>query len=206
MWSWLAVSLSGIGAITGTKHGHIGQALSYKVFTFVLLVVIALTQSVVADFTYWLVAGLVVSAIADVLHSLTQKRTLYFVCFLVAQLCYSKAFWLQLSGEMVWWLFALLLAACIVAFFLLLPRLDKLVFPVVIMGMVLIQLAWAAGEVWLLDPQLSHAVGFVGCSVLLISALAYALNCYRSPIKGAYFWVTGSYFLAHALIVASLTI
>ncbi|TKF75813.1 lysoplasmalogenase [Vibrio kanaloae] len=206
MWSWLAVSLSGIGAIAGTKHGHIGQALSYKVFTFVLLAVIALTQSVVADFTYWLVAGLVVSAIADVLNSLTQKRTLYFVCFLVAQLCYSKAFWLQLSGEMVWWLFALLLAACIVAFFLLLPRLDKLVFPVVIMGMVLIQLAWAAGEVWLLDPQLSHAVGFVGCSVLLISALAYALNCYRSPIKGAYFWVTGSYFLAHALIVASLTI
>ncbi|KAB0458364.1 lysoplasmalogenase [Vibrio kanaloae] len=206
MWSWLAVSLSGIGAIAGTKHGHIGQALSYKVFTFVLLAVIALTQSVVADFTYWLVAGLVVSAIADALHSLTQKRTLYFVCFLVAQLCYSKAFWLQLSGEMVWWLFALLLAACIVAFFLLLPRLDKLVFPVVIMGMVLIQLAWAAGEVWLLDPQLSHAVGFVGCSVLLISALAYALNCYRSPIKGAYFWVTGCYFLAHALIVASLTI
>ncbi|OEE19215.1 hypothetical protein OAY_09675 [Vibrio cyclitrophicus ZF205] len=206
MWSWLAVSLSGIGVIAGTKHGHIGQALSYKVFTFVLLAIITLTQSVVADFTYWVVAGLAISAIADVLHTFTQKRSLHFVCFLVAQLCYSKAFWLQLSGEMVWWLFALLLAACIVAFFLLLPRLDKLVFPVVIMGMVLIQLAWASGEVWLLDPKLSHAVGFAGCSVLLLSALAYALNCYRSPIKGAYFWVTGSYLFAHALIVASLTI
>ncbi|MEZ8013069.1 lysoplasmalogenase [Vibrio sp. 10N.222.54.F12] len=206
MWSWLAVSLSGIGAITGTKHGHIGQALLYKVFTFVLLATIALTQSVVVDFTYWVVAGLAISAIADVLHTVTQKRLLHFVCFLLAQLCYSKAFWLQLSGEMVWWLFALLLAACIVAFFLLLPRLDKLVFPVVIMGIVLIQLAWASGEVWLLEPQLSHAVGFVGCCVLLLSALAYALNFYRSPIKGAYFWVTGSYFLAHALIVASLTI
>ena len=206
MWSWLAVSLSGIGAITGTKHGHIGQALLYKVFTFVLLATIALTQSVVVDFTYWVVAGLAISAIADVLHTVTQKRLLHFVCFLLAQLCYSKAFWLQLSGEMVWWLFALLLAACIVAFFLLLPRLDKLVFPVVIMGIVLIQLAWASGEVWLLEPQLSHAVGFVGCCVLLLSALAYALNFYRSPIKGAYFWITGSYFLAHALIVASLTI
>lgn len=206
MWSWLAVSLSGIGAITGTKHGHIGQALLYKVFTFVLLATIALTQSVVVDFTYWVVAGLAISAIADVLHTVTQKRLLHFVCFLLAQLCYSKAFWLQLSGEMVWWLFALLLAACIVAFFLLLPRLDKLVFPVVIMGIVLIQLAWASGEVWLLEPQLSHAVGFVGCCVLLLSALAYALNFYRSPIKGAYFWVTGSYFFAHALIVASLTI
>ena len=206
MWSWLAVSLSGIGAVAGTKQGHIGQALSYKVFTFVLLAIIALTQSVVADYMYWVVAGLAISAIADVFHTLTQKRLLYFVCFLLAQLCYSKAFWLQLSGEMVWWLFALLLAACVVAFFLLLPRLDKLVFPVVIMGIVLIQLTWASGEVWLLDPKLSHAVGFAGCSVLLLSALAYALNCYRSPIKSAYFWVTGSYFLAHALIVASLTI
>ena len=206
MWSWLAVSLSGIGAVAGTKQGHIGQALSYKVFTFVLLAIIALTQPVVADYTYWVVAGLAISAIADVFHTLTQKRPLYFVCFLLAQLCYSKAFWLQLSGEMVWWLFALLLAACVVAFFLLLPRLDKLVFPVVIMGIVLIQLTWASGEVWLLDPKLSHAVGFAGCSVLLLSALAYALNCYRSPIKSAYFWVTGSYFLAHALIVASLTI
>ncbi|MFA0520147.1 lysoplasmalogenase family protein, partial [Vibrio sp. 10N.222.55.E8] len=129
---------SGIGAISGTKHGHIGQALSYKVFTFFLLATIALTQSVVADFTYWIVAGLAISAIADVFHTVAQKRPLHFICFLLAQLCYSKAFWLQLSGEMVWWLFAFLLAACVVAFFLLLPRLDKLVFPVVIMGIVLI--------------------------------------------------------------------
>ncbi len=42
------------------------------------------------------------------------------------------------------------------------------------MGIVLIQLAWASGELWLLEPQLSHAVGFAGCSVLLLSALAYA--------------------------------
>ena len=64
MWSWLAVSLSGIGAVAGTKQGHIGQALSYKVFTFVLLAIIALTQSVVADYTYWVVAGLAISAIS----------------------------------------------------------------------------------------------------------------------------------------------
>jgi len=206
MWSWLAVSLSGIGAITGTKHGHIKQALLYKVLTFVLLIAITVTQSSLLEHVHWVIAGLALSALADTLHTLTQKRPLHFACFLLAQFCYSKAFWLQLSGDIVWWLFALLLAACIVAFFLLLPRLDKLVFPVVIMGIMLIQLAWASGEVWLIDPQLSHAVGFAGSCVLLFSALAYALNCYRSPIRGSYFWVTGSYFLAHGLIVASLVI
>lgn len=206
MWSWLAVSLSGIGAIAGAKHGHATQTLIYKVFTFVLLATIALSQPEITTYSYWIVGGLVVSALADILHTLSKRKPLHFICFLVAQLCYSKAFWLQLSGQVVWWLFALLLAACVVAFFLLLPRLDKLVFPVVIMGIVLIQLAWASGEVWLLDPHMSHGVGFIGCCVLLLSALAYALNCYRSPIKGAYMWVTGSYFLAHSLIVASLTL
>lgn len=73
MWSWLAVSLSGIGAIAGTKHGHIGQALVYKVFTFVLLAVVAVTQSIVAEYTYWIVAGLAISAVADVLHTVTQN-------------------------------------------------------------------------------------------------------------------------------------
>ncbi len=37
------------------------------------------------------------------------------------------------------------------------------------MGIVLIQLAWASGELWLLEPQLSHAVGLlaVACCCFL---------------------------------------
>ncbi|MBW3698566.1 lysoplasmalogenase [Vibrio sp. T187] len=206
MWSWVAVSLSGIGAISGTKHGHKTQSLLYKVFTFALLAAIILTQAPNQELSYWVAGGLFISAIADSLHTLSKKRSLYFTCFLLAQLLYSKAFWLQLSGELVWWLFALLLAASVVAFFLLLPQLDKVVFPVVIMGIMLIQLTWAAGEVWLVEPTLSSAVGLTGCIVLSLSALASALNSYRKPIQRAYMWVTGSYFVAHALIVASVVI
>lgn len=206
MWSWLAVSLASIGAVSGTKHGFIAQSLLYKIFTFALLIIIAMTQASIYEHTYWIVGGLAVSALADTLHTLKRKRTFHFICFLVAQFCYSKAFWLQLSGEMVWWLFALLLAASIVAFFLLLPQLDKLVFPVVIMGIMLIQLSWASGEVWLTSPTLASGIGFAGACVLLLSALAYALNSYRSPIRRSYFWVTGSYFLAHGLIVSSLVL
>ncbi|NMU25419.1 lysoplasmalogenase, partial [Vibrio parahaemolyticus] len=78
--------------------------------------------------------GLIVSMVADTLHSFKTRKLIYFTAYLVAQVCYSKSFWVQLNGEIVWWLLALLLAASIVAFFLLLPQLDSLVFPVVIMG------------------------------------------------------------------------
>ncbi len=86
MWSWLAVSLSGIGAIAGTA-----MDISVGPLPFVLLAVVALTQSIVAEYTYWIVAGLAISAVADVLHTVTQT-TASFCLFLLAQLCYSKAF------------------------------------------------------------------------------------------------------------------
>ncbi|HAS6171291.1 TPA: lysoplasmalogenase [Vibrio vulnificus] len=204
MWSWLAIGLSGMTSVLGARQASPFQSLFFKVFTLVLLLILVLTQGPDSAHSYWIAAGLLVSIFADTLHSLKSKKTLYFSGFLLAQLCYSKSFWLQLNGDIVWWLLALLLAASIVAFFLLLPQLDSLVFPVVIMGIMLVQLAWAAGEVWLQASNLSNAIGFTGTLVMIYSALAYAIHGYRKPMKRAYVWVSGSYFVAHALIVASI--
>ncbi|ELX4139630.1 lysoplasmalogenase [Vibrio vulnificus] len=204
MWSWLAIGLSGMTSVLGARQASPFQSLFFKVFTLVLLLILVLTQGPDSAHSYWIAAGLLVSIFADTLHSLKSKKTLYFSGFLLAQLCYSKSFWLQLNGDIVWWLLALLLAASIVAFFLLLPQLDSLVFPVVIMGIMLVQLAWAAGEVSLQASNFSNAIGFAGTLVMIYSALAYAIHGYRKPMKRAYVWVSGSYFVAHALIVASI--
>lgn len=204
MWSWLAIGLSGMTSVLGARQASPFQSLFFKVFTLVLLLILVLTQGPDSAHSYWIAAGLLVSIFADTLHSLKSKKTLYFSGFLLAQLCYSKSFWLQLNGDIVWWLLALLLAASIVAFFLLLPQLDSLVFPVVIMGIMLVQLAWAAGEVWLQASNFSNSIGFTGTLVMIYSALAYAIHGYRKPMKRAYVWVSGSYFVAHALIVASI--
>ncbi|MCG6276619.1 lysoplasmalogenase [Vibrio vulnificus] len=204
MWSWLAIGLSGMTSVLGARQASPFQSLFFKVFTLVLLLILVLTQGPDSAHSYWIAAGLLVSIFADTLHSLKSKKTLYFSGFLLGQLCYSKSFWLQLNGDIVWWLLALLLAASIVAFFLLLPQLDSLVFPVVIMGIMLVQLAWAAGEVWLQASNFSNAIGFTGTLVMIYSALAYAIHGYRKPMKRAYVWVSGSYFVAHALIVASI--
>ncbi|HAS6144079.1 TPA: lysoplasmalogenase [Vibrio vulnificus] len=204
MWSWLAIGLSGMTSVLGARQASPFQSLFFKVFTLVLLLILVFTQGPDSAHSYWIAAGLLVSIFADTLHSLKSKKTLYFSGFLLAQLCYSKSFWLQLNGDIVWWLLALLLAASIVAFFLLLPQLDSLVFPVVIMGIMLVQLAWAAGEVWLQASNFSNAIGFTGTLVMIYSALAYAIHGYRKPMKRAYVWVSGSYFVAHVLIVASI--
>ncbi|MCA2416707.1 MULTISPECIES: lysoplasmalogenase [Vibrio] len=204
MWSWLAIGLSGVYSVLGAKQANPTQSLVFKIFTLLLLLVLVLTQGESATYTYWIAGGLIVSMVADTLHSFKTRKLIYFAAYLLAQVCYSKSFWVQLNGEIVWWLLALLLAASIVAFFLLLPQLDSLVFPVVIMGMMLVQLAWAAGEVWLQAPSYANAIGFSGTLVLIYSALAYAIHGYRKPMKHAYLWVSGSYFFAHALIVASI--
>jgi len=204
MWSWLAIGLSGVYSVLGVKRSNPTQSLVFKIFTLLLLLMLLLTQGAPVMYTYWIAGGIIVSIVADTLHSFKTRKLIYFIAYLVAQVCYSKSFWGQHNGDIVWWLLALLLAASIVAFFLLLPQLDSLVFPVVIMGMMLIQLAWAAGEVWLQSPNYANAIGFVGTLVLIYSALAYAIHGYRKPMKHAYLWVSGSYFFAHALIVASV--
>ncbi len=204
MWSWLAIGLSGVYSVLGAKQANPTQSLVFKIFTLLLLLLLVLTQGTPVAYTYWIAGGLGVSIIADTLHSFRSRKLIYFCAYLVAQVCYSKSFWMQLHGDIVWWLLALLLAASIVAFFLLLPQLDSLVFPVVIMGMMLVQMAWAAGEVWLQSPSYANAIGFSGTLIMTYSALAYAIHGYRKPMRRAYVWVSGSYFMAHALIVASI--
>ncbi|ELB2078342.1 lysoplasmalogenase [Vibrio parahaemolyticus] len=204
MWSWLAIGLSGMYSVLGAKQSNPTQSLVFKIFTLLLLLILVLTQGPSADHSYWIAGGLVVSMFADTLHSFKTRKLIYFAAYLAAQVCYSKSFWVQLNGDIVWWLLALLLAASIVAFFLLLPQLDSLVFPVVTMGIMLVQLAWAAGEVWLQTPSYANAIGFSGTVIMTYSALAYAIHGFRKPMKRAYVWVSGSYFLAHALIVASI--
>lgn len=100
----------------------------------------------------------------------------------------------------------MLLAIGIVVFFLMLPKIDKLLFPVVIMGMMLLQLNWAAGEVWLFTDTTASLVGFLGTLTLTLSAALLAVHDYRHPIAYGRYLISGSYLLAHSMITATLII
>ncbi|WP_038175707.1 MULTISPECIES: lysoplasmalogenase [Vibrio] len=207
MWSWLSVALSGYISISALENNRIKQAAMFKILTlFMLLVMLWSQEALVGIVAWWVSLGLIISMVADGLYIAKKHLKFCFAGFVAAQLCYSASFWFKLSGDIVWWLPAMLFGIGVVCFFLLLPKIDRLIFPVVMMGMVLLQLNWAAGEVWLLNRTVASALGFTGSLTLTLSAMLLAIHDYRHPLdKGRYF-ISGSYLLAHCLITASLLI
>lgn len=207
MWSWISVALSGFISISALENHHRRQAVLFKMVSLVLLLAMII-EPLFSRFmpAIWITTGLVIAMLADGLHTFHLRPKLCFLGFLFAQLCYSKAFWIQLSGNMVWWLPALLIATSIVTFFLLLPQIDTLLFPVTIMGLVLVQLAWASGEVLLQRPSLASLAGFVGSLLFILSALLLAIHDYRHTLPWGQYWISGSYLLAQSLMVASVVL
>ena len=122
MWSWLSVALSGFISISANESNQKSQAVVFKTLTLFMLVAIIWTQDgVVGISAWWITLGLIISALADSLYIFQKHKKLCFAAYIGSQLCYSTSFWLQLSGEIVWWLPAMLLAIGIVVFFLM-PR------------------------------------------------------------------------------------
>lgn len=207
MWSWLAVALSGFITSSACESHQRKTAVFFSAFSLLLLLVMLWSQDgLVGQLEWWISLGLVISILADGLYISKLSLRICFASFIAAQLCYSTAFWLQLSGQVVWWLAAMLLAMGVVAFFLLLPKIDRLIFPVVIMGMVLLQLNWVTGELWLLQHSQQALLAFLGSLSLTASAILLVIHDYRHPIIVGRYLISGCYLLAHSLIVASFII
>ncbi|WP_162045370.1 lysoplasmalogenase [Vibrio taketomensis] len=207
MWSWLAVSLSGFISITSIENNQPKQAIFFSCFSMLLLLCMLWGQgNLVGRAEWWVSLGLIISMVADGLYITKRFKRICFASFIAAQLCYSTAFWLVLSGQIIWWLAAMLLAMGIVAFFLLLPKIDRLIFPVVIMGMVLLQLNWVTGEFWMYQKNTAALCAFIGSLTLTTSAVMLAIHDYRQPIVFGRYLISGSYLLAHCLITASFII
>jgi uncharacterized membrane protein YhhN len=204
MWSWLSVALSGFISISATENDHRLQAALFKTLSLCLLLVMLWSQTgLVGLSVWWVTLGLVSAIVADCLYIYRKFPRLSFSGFISSQLCYSAAFWFSLAGDIVWWLPALLFGIGVVCFFLLLPLIDRLIFPVVIMGSVLLQLNWAAGEVWLLSYDFRSGIGFIGTFMLTLSAGLLAIHYYRKSTDKPYYLISGSYLVAHSLITAS---
>ena len=207
MWSWLSVALTGYISISANKSNHIKQAALFKTVLFLMLLVMLWShdKSITAA-SVGVSLGLVMSILSDSFYLFRRNTKLCFSGFIVVQLCYSAAFWGQFSGEIVWWLPAMLLGGAIVAVLLLLPKLDRVILPVIIMGSVLLQLNWAAGEVWLNRGSVASGVGFTGCLTLTLSAALLAIYDHKMLFDKDRYLISASYLLAHTLIAASLII
>ncbi|WP_338165642.1 lysoplasmalogenase family protein [Vibrio sp. 10N] len=203
MWSWLAVALSGLLYIFADEKGDKVRMVLFSLLTHALLAAIILATDVLLPYQRWMLLGLGVFAVSDAIAQWRQHTKLSFIGFICAQLIYSWAMWGLVNSQFVLWLPALLFCVAIVTFLLLLPRLDSFLMPVALMGLSLVHLLCAAGEAWLISGTYASTLGFVGALVLMLSALLLALEQYHFQSRRARYAVSGSYYLAQSMLVAS---
>jgi uncharacterized membrane protein YhhN len=139
-----------------------------------LLAILLLTHSN-AVFTassphFWVLIALGFGLAGEWILKLTLSSSSWlFGLHSIGYLCYSKAIWLQLNNGVSWWLPIVVIAVAVIVVLLLLPILDKVLLPVIIMGIMLLQLLSVSTQVWLSEPSNQHAFAVIG-SVLFIGA------------------------------------
>ncbi|MGR5066176.1 lysoplasmalogenase [Photobacterium sp. DNB22_13_2] len=207
MWVWLAISLSALLHITAAYHGPRWQFYLFKPVTLLMLLVVAWPAGDGGIYHLAILLGLALSVVGDVFLMWPKDRFIPgLVAFALAHVSYSAAFWSQLGSHIVWWLPAMLAAAGVIVFLLLLPSLGKMLIPVAIYIAVISQMAWAAGEFWLTTSTTMALLAFAGAAVFMFSDLCLAIDRFRGPFRSATAMIMTSYFLAQSLFVATLLI
>jgi sterol desaturase/sphingolipid hydroxylase (fatty acid hydroxylase superfamily)/uncharacterized membrane protein YhhN len=152
-------------------------------------------------FDRWLLGGLALSLLGDVLLTLPGRFIPGLVAFLLAHLCY-----LVLFSRGVGWLprrrmLAVTLGAGMVMYAVLFPGLGP-VLKVAVAAYVLVigtMAAQAFGRAAVLGDPGSRAVA-LGAAVFMVSDSLLALNRFWHPLPLAPFWVLATYYMAQVLI------
>ncbi|SON52442.1 conserved membrane protein of unknown function [Vibrio tapetis subsp. tapetis] len=205
----LAIVISGALHISAISHAPNWRYYLFKPIPIVLMMVAIFLNSApdvgLTRYAWLIVSGLVMSAIGDVF--LMQPRDKFIpglVAFLMAHLFYSGAFWMLVEGDMVWWLPAVLFSAGIMIVLILLPYLNAMLIPVTVYMLVIIQMAWAAGELYLTVPSMMSIVAFSGALIFLVSDLTLAFHRFKQPSQVKQVFLMVTYYLAQLGITYSV--
>lgn len=205
MLGWLVVGLFGIIYILMLNAENKRLSYLFKPLTLLSLFAVLIASGRDQSQFLWVAIGLILCLISDVIFIRSPNKTKARLTFLIiGLLSYSKAFWSQSSQELTWWLPALLVAGGIILFLLFLPKLDTVIFPVSIMGVVLIQMTWAAISVWLVEPSIAHLYACLACLGFFAVNFTQALNNHRLPAIRTDIWTSAVYVVSQCFIVASV--
>ncbi|WP_341501578.1 lysoplasmalogenase [Gallaecimonas sp. GXIMD4217] len=152
----------------------------------------------------WLLAGLGLSLVGDVFLMLPKDRFIPgLVSFLLAHVCYVVAF--AVDGLAFTPALLLLLGAAGAGVLALLwPHLRELKVPVSVYVLVILAMAWTAGERWLVQQNDGALLAFAGALVFMASDTTLALDKFRRPFPAAQAVIMATYFAAQWLLVLSL--
>jgi uncharacterized membrane protein YhhN len=199
--------ISALLTIAAEYFGPRAAVYLFKPLTTILILLIAVTSSGKrAPFYRSAIAvGLLCSLAGDVFLMLPSDHFLQgLVSFLLAHLCYIAAFTSKTgprSSALLALPFALYAAAM---FWILLPHVGALRWPVVIYGIVLCAMAWRACEMWRQEGGRRALFAFVGAALFVVSDSALAYNRFVGEFGSSRAMVLATYFAAQWLIARSV--
>jgi uncharacterized membrane protein YhhN len=185
--------------------GPAWQVFLFKPLTTLLLIALAYTErgGAIGFYRTAIVAGLGASLAGDVFLMLPADAfTPGLVCFLVAHLCYLRAF----TADAGWRTSARLgpYAACYVLLMIVLvPHLGPLVLPVTIYGAVLVAMGWQAAERAARRRSVPALRGAVGGVLFIVSDSVLAVDRFVAPFEASTLVVMTTYIAAQWLIARS---
>ncbi len=155
----------------------------------------------------WVVYGLVVAYVAECLV-IGRQRTirLTFLFHLFAFSLYSRALWLQLLSEVSWWLPIAVIAAGIIVVLLMLPLLDRILLPVLLMGLMLLQMLSVSTQLWMATPQTMQLMAVVASVSFIASGMCLAMKWVNKATQQRWYDIVGTamYIGGQLLMVLSL--
>jgi uncharacterized membrane protein YhhN len=208
MFAWLAVGASGGVFLYATQMEKKKLAGLFKLLTMLLLIILLCSHGEELSLSArWVVAGLVFSLAGNLIFLLSNRfYPLAVFVFVLVAICYGKAYWVTLSEPLSFWIPAMLYAALIILFLIGLPYLSGVVLPAIILGSALTQATWAAAEVWLQYNSQPALFGFIGTSLLQSCCIGHAFKHRTLPAKNGNLMLNSAYFIAQALITASVLV
>ena len=183
------------------------QVYVFKPLATLALVAIVLRAAGTSRYRTWVAAGLVASLAGDILLMLPQGLFVAgLVAFLLAHLCYIRAFATDGAGMRAPVLPAIpVVAAAIAVLAYLWPSLGTMRVPVACYVTTITVMSWQATARWWVRRTPDAALAAAGSLFFLASDSALAINRFAAPFAGATIVVLGTYYAAQWAITLSAT-
>ncbi len=177
----------------------------FKPLTTVLIIVVALVRNdPLARYQTFVLLGLLASLAGDVLLMFPRWFVQGLTAFLLAHLCYIGAFTVASTGQTTLWYGVPFVVFGVLMLRRLWPYLGNMRTPVLAYVAVILIMAWQAANRWLETRDTAGMLALIGAYLFVASDSVLAFDRFRSPIRGAPFWILSTYYAAQLLIALSV--
>ncbi len=208
--AWLTL-LAIVSAIIHLRAEYLGtdwQIYVFKPLTMVIILLMAVRveKPISSLYKRWIIVALGLSLIGDVLLMLPVDLFLPgLIVFLLAQVVYVAAFWLDSPHERgTKWAPIPYVFYGVIVFSLLLPGLNGMQIPVLFYVVVICLMGWLAFRRWWMLRNAAALLAAVGAACFIFSDTALAVNRFLQSFEAAPALVLISYYVAQWLLARSV--